>query len=83
MTRRHWLGTGLSAPLLATAATEKPCPDEAHRTRTAAIVTVYRYNSHADVLIGRLMSGTGTASDVAWIISSRQAKPRTPWSGPC
>src|SRR5579863_1937121 len=68
MTRRHWLGTGLAAPMLAAAAPEKPCPAGSRRTRTAAVVTVYRYNSHADVLIGRLMSGYSV--DAKWAPSA-------------
>ncbi len=58
MTRRDWLGVGMAAPALAAkAAPEHPCAADANRTKTAAVVTVYRYNSHADVLVGRLISG--------------------------
>lgn len=58
MTRRDWLATGLAAPsFLAGAPLQQPCPANAQRTKTAAIVTVYRFNSHADVLVGRLLSG--------------------------
>ena len=58
MTRRDWLGVGMAAPALAAkAAPAQPCTTDGRRTKTAAVVTVYRYNSHADVLIGRLLSG--------------------------
>jgi hypothetical protein len=58
MTRRDWLGAGIVTPVFAAqGAAERPCSSDARRTKTAAIVTVYRYNSHADVLVGRLMSG--------------------------
>jgi len=56
MTRRHWLELGAAAPALAAGA-DQPCPSEPRRTKTAAVVTEYRYNSHADVLIGRLLAG--------------------------
>ena len=55
MTRRDWLGAGGAASVKKAAA--YPCTAEAHRTKTAAVVTVYHYYSHADVLIGRLTSG--------------------------
>jgi hypothetical protein len=58
MTRRDWLGAGVVVPaLLAKAAPQQPGDSRDRRTKTAAIVTVYRYYSHADVLVGRLLSG--------------------------
>ena len=65
MTRRDWLGVGIATPaLMAKAVPEQPCAADARRTKTAAIVTVYRYNSHADVLVGRLLAGY--SSNAVW-----------------
>ncbi len=57
MTRRDWLAMGMAVPSLVEGAAQQPCAAESRRTRTAAIVTVYHHYSHADVLIGRLLSG--------------------------
>jgi len=58
MKRRDWFAAGLAAPaLLAQSSSSKPCPSAARRKKIAAIVTVYHHYSHADVLLGRLMSG--------------------------
>jgi len=71
MTRRDWLGAGVAVPaLLSSPAPEQPCSTVSKRTRTAAVATVYRYNSHADVLIGRLLSGYSV--NAAWAPSQTQ-----------
>lgn len=60
MTRRKLFELGLIAPAVkATAASPaRPCDEtRKNKKKIAAIVTEYRYNSHADVLIGRLMAG--------------------------
>lgn len=70
MTRRDLLSAGLIMPAFAAQGVqEKPCPSDT-RTRTAAVVTVYRSNSHADVLIGRLMSGYSV--NAKWAPSTTQ-----------
>ena len=59
MTRRTWIGSALAAPtaFAATPQSAAPAPPAAHRKKIACVVTEYRYNSHADVLCGRLMAG--------------------------
>ncbi|MEO7142423.1 MAG: hypothetical protein ABI165_02870 [Bryobacteraceae bacterium] len=68
MTRRDWLALGIGAPAMAAGAPETPCAPSTSRTKTAVIATVYRYNSHADVLIGRLLAGY--SSNAVWTPSN-------------
>ena len=60
LTRRQWIGGSLGTAAAAPGSggkAEKPCGAEPRRTKIAAVVTEYRYNSHADVLVGRLLAG--------------------------
>src|SRR5689334_7590123 len=50
MTTRRTFLAGAAAPLLAGTTTGKP-------KRIAAVVTEYRHNSHADVVIGKYLEG--------------------------
>ena len=53
LTRREWLSSmaaGAMGPALATAAVRKKLP-------VAAVVTEYRNNSHADVIVGKVLEG--------------------------
>jgi len=53
LSRRHWFGFigGIGLGVAAHTA------DAAQRPRVAAIITEYRLDSHADVIIGRLLAG--------------------------
>jgi hypothetical protein len=56
MNRRRWLGTTAGSTAAVWAQPTRR-PDPPSRKKIAAIVTEYRYNSHADVLCGRLLAG--------------------------
>lgn len=71
MTRRDWFRASAASPAFwAKSAPLRPCEVDVRRTKIAAIVTVYRYNSHADVLVGRLLSGYSV--DGVWAPSHTQ-----------
>ena len=53
VTRRSWIGSALATP----AAAPQPRVSDARRKNICCVVTEYRYNSHADVLCGRLLAG--------------------------
>ncbi len=61
MTRRSWMSTAAAAPALISSqlagAQTRPCEAAQDRKKIGAVVTEYRYNSHADVLCGRLLAG--------------------------
>jgi hypothetical protein len=57
MNRRTWIGTALATPAALAAPQSRPGSPGAGRKKIGCVVTVYRYNSHADVLCGRLLAG--------------------------
>ena len=57
MNRRTWIGTALATPAVLAAPQSRPGSPGAGRKKIGCVVTVYRYNSHADVLCGRLLAG--------------------------
>ncbi len=54
LSRREWLGRSGG---IALGLAERMAADAAQRKRIAAIITEYRLDSHADVIVGRLLEG--------------------------
>jgi hypothetical protein len=61
LSRREWLGLGATTlagmPLLNSAGASEPDPVPVRPRSVAAIVTVYRHNSHADVILTKILQG--------------------------